>query len=332
VATQNQRFYNEKRFACAAFRSNTKHMEKVPYLGTDVYRWEVGSSTYLASPERGARLMHWHVTHGDGSLREVIHWPELKSLDEFVRARGGNPILFPFSGRCFDGGEMCFWRDAAGKRLPMPMHGLARQGKFAITRIDTRGFAAQFVPDAEAQIAYPYDYEFTVTYRFEALGLFCEYSLRNLGTQPIPWSAGHHFYFAVPWRDGMKRSDYAIRIPSTKTHRQDQGNGQLLPGPALLLQESLESRALIDTFHTGLKTNTVVFGPKSVPGEIAVKIGTTKVPPPDATFVTWAADDNVPYYCVEPWMGPANAPSHKLGLQWVAPAQTQNFVVEIQIK
>ena len=88
--------------------------------------------------------MHWHVTYGDGSLREVIHWPELKSLDEFVRARGGNPILFPFCGRCFDDGEVFFWRDASANRHPMPLNGLARQGKFEITRIDARGFAAQF--------------------------------------------------------------------------------------------------------------------------------------------------------------------------------------------
>jgi len=307
-------------------------METVPYLGTTVHRWEVGSSVFLASPERGARLMHWHVTHGDGSIREVIHWPELKSTDEFIRARGGNPILFPFAGRCFDESEMLFWRDAAGTRRPMPMHGLARQGTFKTTRIDPRGFAAQFVPDAVALAAFPYDYEFTVTYRFEPLGLACEFTLRNLGQQPIPWSAGHHFYFAVPWREGMKRSDYAIRIPSTKTLRQDQANGQLLTGPALHLQESLESRALIDTFHTGLKSNTVIFGPKSVPGEVAVKLGTAKVPPPEATFITWAADDNVPYYCVEPWMGPANAPAHKIGLHLVQPGQTQNFVVEVQIK
>ncbi|MFT3868532.1 MAG: aldose epimerase [Nibricoccus sp.] len=307
-------------------------MEKVPYLDAEVYRWEVGSSTFLASPERGARLMHWHVTHGDGSLREVIHWPELKSMEEFVKARGGNPVLFPFNGRCFDGSDIHFWRDPAGERRPMPMHGLARQGKFAPTRIDARGFSAQFVPDAYARSAYPYEYEFSVTYRFEALSLFCEYSLRNLDRQPIPWSAGHHFYFAVPWRDGLKRSDYAIRIPSTKTYRQDHGNGQLTPGPALHLQESLDSRALIDTFHLGLKSNSAVFGPKSLPGEVTVKIGTNKIPHPEATIVTWSADDSVPYYCVEPWMGPANAPSHKIGLHTVPPGQSQSFVVEIQVK
>jgi galactose mutarotase-like enzyme len=307
-------------------------MDKVPYLGTDVYRWEIGSSTFLASPERGARLMHWHVTHGDGTIREVVHWPELKSEAEIVKARGGNPILFPFSGRCFDEGEIYFWRDGAGKRLPMPMHGIARQGKFDITRIDDRGFAATLVPSEEAKAAYPYDYEFIVTYRFEALALFCEFSLRNLDQRPIPWSAGHHFYFAVPWRDGLKRGDYAIRIPSTKTNRQDQSKGQLIPGPALQMQESLDNKLLIDTFHSGLKNNTVVFGPKSLPGAVTIKVGTTKVPPPEATIVTWAADDQVPYYCVEPWMGPANAPGHKTGLHWVPPGQSQSFVVEVQIK
>lgn len=307
-------------------------MEKVPYLDSHVYRWEVGSSTFLASPERGARLMHWHVTHGDGSLREVIHWPELKSIDELVKARGGNPVLFPFNGRCFDDRDIHFWRDAAGTRHPMPMHGIARQGKFEPTRIDDHGFSAQLVPTDEARVAYPYEYEFTVTYRFEALSLFCEYSLRNLDRTPIPWSAGHHFYFAVPWHDSLKRNDYAIRIPSTKTYRQDHGSGQLTSGPTLHLQEPLDSRALIDTFHLGLKNNAVVFGPKSLPGEVIVKLGTTKVPPPEATFVTWAADDQVPYYCVEPWMGPANAPSHKLGLHFVPPGQSQSFVVEVQIK
>jgi len=313
-------------------RINTSTMENVPYLGTSINRWEVGSSTFLASPEHGARLMHWHVTYGDGSMREVVYWPELKSIDELVKARGGNPVLFPFNARCFDEGEIHFWKDAAGVRRPMPMHGFARQGKFEVTRIDGRGFAAQLIPDDAARAAYPYDYEFTVTYRFEPLGLACEYTLHNLGHQPIPWSAGHHFYFAVPWRDGLKRSDYAIRIPATKTYRQDQSNGQLLPGPSLLPQESLDNRQLIDTFHTGLKSNTVVFGPKAIPGEVAVKIGTTKVPPPEATFVTWSADDKAPYYCVEPWMGPANAPGHKVGLHWVQPGQTQNFVVEVQIK
>lgn len=307
-------------------------MEKVPYLDSNVTRWQVGNSTFLAFPEKGARLMHWHTTLGDGTVREVIHWPEIKTLDEFYKVRGGNPVLFPFSGRCFDDGEIFFWRSPDGVRRAMPIHGIARQSEFKVTRLDGRGFAAQLIPNAETQASYPYDYEFTVTYRFEPLGLACEYTLKNLGKQPIPWSAGHHFYFSVPWNEGLKRSDYAIRIPSTKTMKQDQTNGKVLPGPTLQVQEPLTNPALIDTQHLGLKNNTVVFGPIGAPGEVIVRLGTAKVPPPDATYVTWTLADDSPFYCVEPWMGPPNAPGTKTGLSWVPPGQTQNFVVEVQVK
>lgn len=307
-------------------------MEKVPYLGETVTRWQVGTSTFLAMPEKGARLMHWHMTLGDGSIRDVIHWPELTSLNDFHKVRGGNPVLFPFSGRCFDDGQIFFWRSADGVRRPIPIHGIARQSAFKVTRLDGRGFAAQLIPTPETQETYPFDYEFTVTYRFEPLGLACEYTLRNLGKQPIPWSAGHHFYFSVPWAEGLKRSDYAIRIPATKTQKQDQTNGAVLPGPILRPQESLSNPDLIDTIHLGLKSNAVVFGPADAPGEVTVRLGTAKVPPPDATFVTWSASDDVPYYCVEPWMGPPNAAGTKVGVSWVQPGQSQSFVVEVQAK
>ena len=307
-------------------------MEKVPYLGRNLVRWQIGSSTFLAMPEKGARLMHWHITHGDGSVRDVIYWPDLQTLDDFHKVRGGNPVLFPFSGRSFDGEDIFFWKTPDGSRRPMPMHGIARQGEFKVTRLDARGFAAQLVPDEEARIAYPFDYEFTVTYRFEALGLKCEYTLRNLGKQPIPWSAGHHFYFTVPWHEGAKRADYAIRVPGAQTKKQDQKTGMLVPGPTLKAEEPLTNPDLLDTIHTGLKSPTVVFGPPNAPGEIAVTLGTEKIPPPEAAFVTWSSSEDAPFYCVEPWMGPPNAAGTKVGLSWVPPGQTQSFIVSVQAK
>lgn len=305
-------------------------MEKVSYQGRTLTRWQVGASSFLALPEHGARLMNWNVTLGDGSVRDVLYWPEQTS-DEFHRVRGGNPILFPFNARTFDAGEIHFWRDPDGVKRPMPMHGLARQGKFEVIRLDERGFAAVFKPDAEAQASYPFDYEFTVIYRFSSLGLACEFVLENRDRRPIPWSAGHHFYFTVPWTEGHTRRDYAIRIPSTRTLRQD-ATGRLVPGPTLKLEESLANPALIDTFHLGLKNHAVVFGPVGAPGEVTVRIGTPKIPAPEATFVTWTLADDSPFYCVEPWMGPPNAVENKLGLHWVAPGQSQSFLVDLAIK
>jgi galactose mutarotase-like enzyme len=308
-------------------------MDTISYNGHTLRRWRCGKSTFLAYPEMGARLMNWNLQLGDDSIRDVIYWPELKNMEEFSKVKGGNPILFPFGGRSFDRGEIHFWRAADDVKRPMPIHGIARQSKFKITRLDNRGFAAQLIPSEETQASYPYDYEFEVTYRFEPLGLACEYTLRNLDKQPIPWCPGHHFYFTVPWAEGAVRSDYLIRIPATKTYKQDMvKTGQLLPGPSFQKDEPLNNPALIDVFHTGLKSNTVVFGEKGKPGDIQLKIGSDKVPPPDATVVTWTLDDKAPFFCVEPWMGPANSMEHKLGLQWVAPGQTQSFTVSVAIK
>ena len=306
-------------------------MEKIPYHGQTLTRWRVGQSTFLALPEKGARLMNWNITLGDGSVRDVLYWPEDADFAEVAKVRGGNPILFPFNGRCFDKGEIFFWRAADGIKRAIPIHGIARQGEFRVTRIDARGFVAQFVPGDEARASYPYDYEFSVTYRFEPFGLSCEFALTNLGREPLPWSAGHHFYFTVPWSEGTSRGDYLIRIPATKRLKQD-ATGHLVTGPRLETDESLTNPALIDTFHTALRGNEVVFGEKGRGGDVTVRLGTEKVPPPDATFVTWTLDDDSPFYCVEPWMGPANAAEHKVGLHLVPPGTTEKFVVSVGVR
>lgn len=301
-------------------------MEKVSHLGQTLTRWRVGSSTFLAWPEKGARLMSWHLGE-----REVLHWPEAKNLDDFYKVRGGNPILFPFNARTYDRGDIQFWRDAAGVRRVMPMHGLARQGEFKVTHLDEGGFTALFLPGEEARACYPFKYEFTVTYRFEAAALTCDLSLKNLDTIPLPWSSGHHFYFTIPWTHGLVRRDCFIRIPATKRLRQDFKTGQLIPGPVLKTEENLSNPELIDAIHSTLSSNEVVFGEQGRPGAFVMKLGEAPVPPPDAVIVTWSGSEDAPFFCVEPWMGPPNSPEHKQGLHFVPPGHSETFRVSVAL-
>ena len=305
-------------------------MEKIPYFGQTLIRWQVGGSTFMAIPEKGARLMNWNMAMADGSVRDVIHWPEIPSLAEFHKARGGNPILFPFCARSFDRGEMGFWRDARGVRRPMPMHGLARQGEFRATRVDATGFEAVFAPGEEAKASYPFHYEFRVAYRFAAFGLTCKLTLENLGDEPLPWSAGHHFYFTLPWSENSARGDYLIRIQADQRLRQDAA-GQLVAGPQLGPDERMDNPALIDTFHTRLRSPEVVFGEKGQPGDVTLRLGDDPMPAPGSTFVTWTQADDSPFYCVEPWMGPANAQEHKIGLHMVQPGSSETFTVSAAV-
>jgi galactose mutarotase-like enzyme len=306
-------------------------MQSIPYLGNTIRRWQIGASTFLAWPEAGARLMHWNHTRIDGSIREVIHWPELSDLSTpIAKVRGGNPVLFPFSARTFDRGDIHFWRGRDDQRRPMPMHGIARQGTFTVDQIDDTGFRATLQPTAEDQVAYPFAYEFTVAYRFEALRVACEFSLTNRDQQPIPWSAGHHFYFTAPWTDGHSRDDYQITLPTAKAVRQS-AKGTLFPGPHVPRTTPLSDPNLVDTIHTGLATNPVRFGPADGSEFVDVSVGAAPRPDPGMAIVTWTADSEAPYYCVEPWMGPPNAIEHQQGLRWVAPGETDRFSVAVVI-
>jgi len=305
-------------------------METLPYLDDTLRRWRVGPSTFLARPEAGARLMAWHLTLGDGSERDVIHWPELSTLEDFPRVRGGNPILFPFCGRTYDEGEIGWWRPADGVRRPMPMHGLARQGRFRLSHLHAAGFTATFEPDESARDAYPFDYEFNVSYRFGPLDLVCEMTLANLDRQPLPWSAGHHFYFSIPWAGDTRRADYHLDLRAGRRFKHAP-DGSLTPAPAPASPASLGDAALHDTVHCDLAHAAVRCSPGGNHGGLTVQHGPGDRPAPDAALVTWTAADDSPFFCLEPWMGPPNAPGTGVGLHWVQPGQTGRFTVRVSV-
>ncbi len=304
-------------------------MREIDYLGKRVIRWERGGSTFLAWPEGGARLMNWNVSFPDGSFRDVIHWPDLKTLDKIGSVRGGNPILFPFCGRSFDQGEIGYWQTPEGERRPMPIHGFARDRSFEIANLNANGFDARLLPEETDHERYPYRYEFTVSYRFEALALYVELRLRNHDTKPIPWAAGHHFYFTLPWAENTNREDYRIALPAKEAYRHQ--NGELVPLPDFPAEDTFGNPALSDRIHTGLKKNLVSFREVEGNTKVDIRIGQGGKPDRGLALVTWTEKEDSPFYCVEPWMAPPGAPRHGLGLRMVPPGKTDTFTVEIAV-
>lgn len=308
-------------------------METINHNGVTLHRWSCGSSTFLARPELGARLMNWNLRMADGTVRDVIHWPEDADNDKFAKVRGGNPILFPFSGRTFHAGKIGEWKDLNGAVRPMPTHGFARDGQFEIVSLDESGFTAELKPDAAAAEAYPFNYRFTVRYVFETVSFKVYLRLDNLGDEPILWSAGHHFYFTLPWNDGLQRSDYRFEIPAKKcfTHEPD---GSLLPVEKGWNEDtSFGNPANSDHIYTRLKGDTAVFGPNGGEEDIGIRIlndlGTAYST--WNAFVVWTEAADSPFYCVEPWMGPPNSPEHGKGLHAVSGGKSATFGVEVAL-
>ena len=103
---------------------------------------------------------------------------------------------------------------------------------------------------AKRRKAYPFDYRFTVRYVFEELSFKVFLKLENLGNQPILWSAGHHFYFTLPWHDGLERSDYRFKIPAKKCFRHA-ADGSLEP------VKPLRKRATLANLRTATASSQI---------------------------------------------------------------------------
>ncbi len=308
-------------------------MESLKVNGVPLERWQVGASSYETCLTRGARLLRWDLKIPQGK-REILHWPSDGSfdLDKIGHVRGGNPILFPFMGRNYCDGEKFAWRASDGVKRPMPQHGFARDTQFAIIEHSPKHAVVELIPNERTQACYPFKYRFQIRYDFLELFLRITFTLTNLDQQPIPWCAGHHFYFNLPWHTGLSRRDYRFKISSKKQWRHA-ADGKLVPFADFkgTSEITFDQASLSDCIFTHLKSAHVSFGPKSGEEDISVKVGEEAIPSEWATVVTWTSDPEATFYCVEPWMGPPNSPEHKNGLRIVEPGQSDHFVTEVSL-
>lgn len=309
-------------------RAKVFQMEKVSYQNIEINRWDVGPSTFLASPEKGARLLNWHVNMSDGSVRDVIHWPENNLNSNLHDVHGGIPILFPFAGACFHEGKENHWKSAEGKVSEIPMHGFAKDSAFSVRSIDRAGFEVELVQTERSRKAYPFDYTFTVIYHFLELSLQISLVLENEGRTPIPWSAGLHPYFQIPWRKDLSRKEHQFSTEAKKTFQYQKG-GLMTKTSSETSPLTLDNPALINAVHYELKSPTASVS--LLNGEETVKV--SEVGGADAgsrtCFVTWSKEEE-PYYCIEPWMSPPNAPENK-SVKMVPPSARDEFTIEIEL-
>ncbi len=293
-----------------------------------VRRWRVGDSEFTAAPEAGARLLTWDFQRADGTTWRVIFPTEIPDDGQLASVRGGIPILFPFAGPSETAGRKFSWRDERGAIRPMPMHGFARQSRFELVEETPTGFCTRLVPDAAARDAYPFHYAFEVRYEFQERSLTCELTLRNQDLVRIPWSAGLHPYFSVPWRAGDSRQAYTLSLESCGAWRRS--GPALVSHPVPRFPRPLADPSLRATFWSELGSPRAVFGPMESGERIEVVHDLVRFP--TASFVIWTERSDSPFYCVEPFMGPTNAAETGVGLYWVAPQESACFRVEIRLR
>lgn len=269
-------------------------------------------SRLFVSAEHGARLLRW-----EKAGREIIHWPDDADWSRILKVRGGDPVLFPFIARHFVDGVIDRWRDTDGQVRTMPQHGFARDAKFTVIEHTAASIRLRLVDDAATRETYPFAFQFDVVFTLAPEArLEIRFETTNHSERPLPYYAGHHFYFAIPHAE---RPDWNLLCACATWGRQNPV-GAIVHEPATTEQLSLADPAIVDRFAIEPKTHHV-----TLINAIAARRLVIELPGPTPWYAvtTWTEKPDSDFYCVEPWLGLPNAIDHGEGLRRIAPGATE---------
>jgi aldose 1-epimerase len=275
-------------------------------------------SRLLVSAEHGARILRWER---DG--REIIRWPADADWKKILKVRGGNPVLFPFIARHFVDGVIDRWRDADGTVRPMVQHGFARDAKFTVIAQTGTAARLRLTDDAATREAYPFTFQFDVVLTLQpGARLEVRFETTNQSGRPLPYYAGHHFYFAIPHTE---RAAWTLDLPCEGWGRQSP-DGAVIHEPATSAELNLADPAIIDRYAIKPNSDRVTLsnGPRRLVLEIPGRDSA-----PWYAVTTWTEKPDSDFFCVEPWLGLPNAIHHGEGLRHVPPGATEIAVCRL---
>ena len=269
----------------------------------------------IVSADHGARILQW--TRDE---REVITWPANADWSQILKVRGGNPVLFPFIARHFVDGKNELWRDKDGTVRPMPQHGFARDAKFTVIDGERNNTLRMRLTDSEeTRACYPFAFQFDVVVSLlPPSGLEIRFETTNTGDSPLPYYAGHHFYFAIPHQE---RADWTLHLPCASWGHQSPDGSIIHEGVTQELLR-LDDPALIDRFQINpIGAKATLLNTRT--GQHLVFRLDPRGSVPWYAVTTWTQTAESDFYCIEPWLGLPNAIHHGEGLRYVAPGQME---------
>lgn len=265
----------------------------------------------VVSPDHGARILRW-----EREGREIITWPENADWRRITKVRGGNPVLFPFVARHYVDGKNEFWRDESGTVRPMPQHGFAVNAKFSVIEGGPENsLRMRLVDSEETHSLYPFAFQFDVVVDLlPGSRLEVRFETINTGDHPLPYYAGHHFYFAVPHD---RRADWTLHLPCAEWGQREE-NGGIIHEKASQDLLRLDDPAAIDRFQIGPRKSKVTLYNAQTGQRLDFELDHSGSLP-WYVVTTWTESPNSDFYCVEPWLGLPNAIHHGEGLRRLAP-------------
>ena len=202
------------------------------------------------------------------------------------------PIMFPICGG-LKGGKYTI----DGKEYQLSKHGFAKLNRFDVENATDESAVLVLHDNEETRKAYPFGFEFKVTFRLVDTALEVTYSAINKGDKTMYCSFGAHEAYATP--EGIEA--YDVIFPEKETLYAYALNGDLLTDyTKLIIEDSCVLPLKEEYFYLdalvfrGLKSRSAILRNRENGREVKVEF------PGFDYFLLWHKY-TAPYICIEPW-------------------------------
>lgn len=246
---------------------------------------------------------------------------------------GHAPLLFPIVGG-LNGGRYRL----DGREYELPRHGFARHSRFEVIEAGPGQAIFRLRDSEETRAVYPFAFELEMAFRLVGAALHVAATVRNPGSESLPFSFGYHPAFAWPLPGGADKADHVIAFAETESQpirRVDPQSGLLLTEPlptpveghCLALDASLfEADAVI---WDDLTSRSLTFG---TPGGSQLTVAF-----PDMPMLGLWQKPGARFLCIEPWQGHADPVGFsgdfrdKPGIVQLPPGASRSFRMDVTV-
>lgn len=126
---------------------------------------------------------------------------------------GQAPVCFPIVGVLKNGKANAF-----GKPCNMKRHGVARINPFEIKEQGPNFVSFVQNSSPETKKEFPFDYSLQIKYTVLKNSVTTEYTVKNTGTDKLPFAIGGHPAFNCPLESGERFEDYSVKFDKVLNH------------------------------------------------------------------------------------------------------------------
>ncbi len=246
------------------------------------------------------------------------------------------PILFPTIGRMRQGQYQ-----VNGVTYDIPSHGFAPDSEFPVSHHCDTAVTFTLESSEATREMYPFDFKFSVIFSLEGFTLHKSHLVENTGTGDMYYEVGGHDGFNVPFLDGEKMDDCAIRIPGIESfspYEFDefvtlQPKSRQIPAPDGCIALKPATYGIDCVILENLPQRRAELLDSKGNVQLALDF-------PDMDYVTlWTktVDFDTDYVCIEPWSSLPDAHfvsrelKDKTGIRRLAPGQQEKLGYDITL-